>query len=85
MSVQLDSKGTQAFLANECSGTQARVYRPSMSGIAASLPANVKLMTVSNNYAAWNDGQVFSHPPLPARYPILPLDYHCNSGVNRQY
>ena len=27
-----------------------------MSGIQGVLPPNIKLMTISNNYAAWNDG-----------------------------
>eukprot|EP01050_Picozoa_sp_SAG11_P003510 SAG11_NODE_200_length_12606_cov_51.874550_8_plen_288_part_00 len=31
---------------------------PTMSAIAAQLPPNVKLMTVSSNYAEWNEGQM---------------------------
>jgi len=34
------------------------VATPSMSAIAAQLPANVKLMTISSNYKAWNDGKL---------------------------
>ena len=34
------------------------IKTPSMTSIAAELPANVKLMTISNNYAKWNDGKM---------------------------
>jgi alpha-mannosidase len=34
------------------------VATPSMSAIAAQLPANVKLMTISSNYKAWNEGKL---------------------------
>merc|ERR1712173_101057 len=35
----------------------AKVTTPSFSAIQAALPKNVRLMTVTNNYAEWNKGQ----------------------------
>jgi hypothetical protein len=48
--------------------------RPTMSGIASSLPPNVKLVTISNNYAAWNHGQLllrFAHKYQVDEHPTL--------------
>jgi len=52
----------------------ATVKTPSMSAIAETLPPNIKLLTVSSNYVAWNEGkmilrlshmyQVDEHPTL---------------------
>jgi hypothetical protein len=36
----------------------AAVKTPSMTAIAAELPANVKLMTISSNYKEWNDNKL---------------------------
>ena len=45
-----------------------------MSGIQGVLPPNIKLMTISNNYAAWNDGQLilrFAHKYQVDEHPTL--------------
>jgi hypothetical protein len=47
---------------------------PSMSAIAAQLPANVKLQTVTNNYVAWNGGQLIlrlAHMYAVGEHPTL--------------
>ena len=36
----------------------ATVKTPSMSAIAETLPPNIKLLTVSSNYVAWNEGKM---------------------------
>lgn len=38
--------------------TKGTVAKPKLSAIAKALPANIKLVTISNNYAAWNDGKL---------------------------
>eukprot|EP01052_Picozoa_sp_SAG31_P014472 SAG31_NODE_901_length_11133_cov_9.476799_7_plen_261_part_00 len=48
---QLNFAPTLAF-------THAIPTNPSMTAIAAELPPNVKLQTITNNYAAWNDGKI---------------------------
>ena len=47
-----------------------------MSAIAAQLPANVKLMTISSNYAKWNAGKLIlrlSHLFSVGEHPTLSL------------
>ena len=62
-----------------------------MSAIAAALPPNVKLVTISNNYEEWNDGklllrlahlyQVDEHPTLskPATFSLA--DVFAKAGL----
>jgi hypothetical protein len=53
---------------------KAMPVRPTISGIAGNLPPNVKLVTISNNYAAWNHGQLlfrFAHQYQVDEHPTL--------------
>ena len=66
---QLNFAPTLAF-------TKGAVKTPSMSAIAAQLPANVKLMTISSNYKAWNDGKLIvrlAHMYQVGEHPTLSL------------
>jgi alpha-mannosidase len=52
----------------------AAVATPSMSALGAVLPPNVKLMTIANNYAAWNGGKLllrFAHKYQAGEHPVL--------------
>lgn len=54
--------------------TQGAVQKPKMSSITGALPANLKLMTVSGNYASWNDGKIIirlSHMYQVGEHPEL--------------
>jgi alpha-mannosidase len=55
-------------------GASGAVAVPSMSAISAALPPNIKLMTLSSNYAAWNDGKLLlrlSHLYAVGEHPDL--------------
>lgn len=50
------------------------VAAPSMSAIAEALPPNIKLMTLSSNYATWNEGKLLlrlSHLYAVGEHPTL--------------
>jgi alpha-mannosidase len=54
--------------------TKGEVKRPKFSSISGVLPANLKLMTVSSNYAQWNDGKIIirlAHMYQVGEHPIL--------------
>jgi alpha-mannosidase len=57
--------------------TKAKAVKvPSYSSISAALPPNVKLMTLSSNYAAWNDGKIIlrlSHLYQVGEHPTLSM------------
>ena len=56
--------------------THGAVAKPKLSSIAGALPANIKLATVTNNYAAWNDGKILirlSHMYQVGEHPMLSL------------
>lgn len=67
---QLNFPPTLAF----SKSTSTSVAVPSMSAISESLPPNVKLMTLSSNYAAWNEGKLLlrlSHLYAVGEHPTL--------------